>query len=371
MSEKIEGVYLDLAKHLDEMPVGYPPTESGVEFKILKHLFTPSEAKLALNLGFKPSPLKKIYRKVKRERISIQELEAKLGKMYEKGLINYGREIREGKEIKYYANAPLVIGMFEYQLNNLSEEFLKDIDQYFKEAFWDEYNKPGVPQLRTIPIEESITHEQNIATYDLVRDLINTIGTPIGVAECICKKGKDLMGEPCKKTDLREVCFSFRSAAESYHEKGLARLITKEEALNILEKAEKDGLVLQPANSIRPMCICCCCGCCCEVLLNQKRYEKPARFFASNFYAKVNEELCVGCGLCVDRCNMDAISVIDEKSVIDLDKCIGCGVCVPTCPNDVINLQKKKDECIPPENTIATYMKIMNKKAKLAKNERN
>ncbi|TXT58964.1 MAG: hypothetical protein BAJALOKI1v1_1510009 [Promethearchaeota archaeon] len=371
MSERIEDEYRDLASHLDKMPVGYPSTESGIELKILKHLFSPEEAKIAMNLGFTPLELKKIHRKMKAEGISLQELESKLDKMYQKGLINYGKDMKGEKEIKYYANAPLVIGMFEYQLNRLSKEFLKDMEQYFQEAFMEEYNKPGIPQLRTIPIEESIPHEQNIATYDMMRDLINTVGTPIGVAECICKKGKDILGDPCKKTDMREVCFTFRTAAESYHEKGLARLISKEEALKILTKAEKDGLVLQPANSIRPMCICCCCGCCCEVLLNQKKGAQPAKFFATNFYAEIDDELCVGCGLCEDRCNMDAISIIEEKSVIDLDKCIGCGVCIPSCVNDAISLQKKEEELVPPKNTIATYMKIMENKAKLARALKN
>lgn len=361
-------VYRELQKHLDSMPIGFPATESGVELKVLKHLFTPEEAKLALSLNFMPDPLKKIYRRVKKSGITIEELENKLDEMYHKGLINHGKR---GEE-KFYAAAALVIGMFEYQLNRLTKEFVLDFEQYLEEAFFQqEFNRTKIPQLRTIPIEQSITPEQSIATYDDLKSMIENIGEPIGVQECVCRQVTDLLGEPCKKTDMREICFSFRTAALTFHEKGLNRLISKEKALEILEKAEEAGLVLQPGNSQRPFCMCLCCGCCCEVLTNQKRLEIPAPFFATNFYAEVDSDVCVGCGACEDRCNMDAISIIDDISTVNRDRCIGCGVCIPTCPNDAISLKKKEEETIPPLNTAATYKAIMDKKAELARMEKS
>jgi electron transport complex protein RnfB len=191
------------------------------------------------------------------------------------------------------------------------------------------------------------------------------------VAECICKKAKDLIGEPCKRTNLRDICFSFRTAGKFYIDHGFAKEISKEEALEILEKAEEDGLVLQPGNSLRPMCICCCCDCCCELLVGQNRYPEPAQFFATNFYAKVDEDLCIGCGTCEERCNMHAVHVEDAIAHVDLKRCIGCGVCIPTCTSEAIKLYKKDEEIIPPKNTAATYMTIMDKKAELARLEKN
>jgi len=368
MTEKDLEIYRELQEHLDGMPVGFPATESGIELKVLKHLFTPEEAEIAVKLNYMPDPLKKIFRRVKKSGITIEELEKKLDEMFHKGLINYGKS---GEE-KYYAAAPLVIGMFEYQLNRLTKEFILDFERYCEETFWQqEFNRTKIPQLRTIPIEQSITLEQNISTYDDLRSMIENIGEPIGVQECICRQVTDLLGHPCKKTDIRELCFSFRTAALIYNEKGLNRLISKEEALEILRRVEEVGLVIQPGNSQRPMCICCCCGCCCEVLNNQKRFEAPAQFFATNYYAEVDADLCVGCGVCEDRCNMDAIEVIDDKSEINLERCIGCGVCVPTCPQDAISLKKKEEETIPPINTVATYKAIMDKKAELARMEKS
>lgn len=371
MVEAETDTYRKLQKHLDEMPVGFPSTKSGVELRILKHLFTPEEAQIAIKLSFLPEPLKKIYKKFMKTNMSINDLENQLDEMYKKGSINHGVKRERDQEVKYYSNAFLVIGMFEYQLNQLTKDFVKDIKQYFEEAFFEkEFNKTKIPQLRTIPIEQSLDYKQSISTYDDLRTIIGNSKGQIGLAECICKKAKDLLGDPCKKTDLREVCFSFGRAAEFYIEKGLGRAINKEEAREILEKVEEAGLVLQPGNSQRPMCICCCCGCCCEVLINQKRFAEPAQFFATNYYAQVDEDSCAGCGICEDRCNMDAVKVEDNVAKVNKMRCIGCGVCIPTCTSEAIKLVKKEKEIVPPIDTASTYRAIMDKKAELARVEK-
>ncbi|MFX1288874.1 MAG: DUF362 domain-containing protein, partial [Promethearchaeota archaeon] len=339
--------------------------------KILKHLFTPEQVKIALKLDFMADPLKKIYRRLKDTGFSLEELEEKLDEMYFNGLINRGIAKEGDTDTKYYASAPMVIGFFEYQLNRLTPEFYKDAHQYLQDTFFkEEYYKSGVPQLRVIPLDQSVEYEQTIEKYDNLRALLETIGEPIAVMECICRKGTDLIGEPCSKTKLRESCFTFRTFAKSFIEKGLAREITREEALKILEKAEEDGLVLQPGNSQRPMSICTCCGCCCGVLTSHKQLKELAHLFATNYFAEVDTELCIGCGNCEERCNVDAVHVEDDIAVVDKMRCIGCGVCVPTCTSEAISLIKKEEEILPPKNTLETYTKIMDKKAELARAEK-
>ena len=364
-----EEIYKKLALNLDKLPIGYPKTESGVEIRILKYLFTPEQAEIALVLNFFPEKAKKLHRKLKQ--YSLEELEQKLEEMYFKGLINRGAKEENGEDVNYYALAPLAIGMYEYQLGKLTPEFFNDVEEYFEEAFIDEFNKTRIPQIRTIPIEQTVDHEQSVATYDDLMGVVETVGGPISVMECICRQGKDMIGEPCKKTELRESCFAFRGAAKMYIEKGLAREISKEEAIKILKKAQDDGLVLQPGNSLRPMNICTCCGCCCGVLSNQNKLDEPAQFFATNFYAKVDPDECIGCGICEDRCNMDAVHVEDAIAVVNLARCIGCGACVPTCTSEAIKLYRKEEEIVPPRNTAATYMAIMDKKAELARAEKS
>ncbi|MBY8987060.1 MAG: 4Fe-4S binding protein [Candidatus Lokiarchaeota archaeon] len=363
--------YQELRKHLDKMPVGYPATESGIEIKILKHIFTPEQAKIALKLNFMADPLSKIYRRSKKSDFSLEELEEKLDEMYFKGLINRGIAKEGAIDTKYYASAPIVVGFFEYQLNRLTPEFFKDAHQYLHDTFFsEEYHKSGVPQLRVIPLDQTVNFEQSVAQYDDIKTLIENIGEPIAIMECICRQGADLIGETCTKTKLRESCFSFRTAAKSFIERGQAREISKEEAFKILEKAEEDGLVLQPGNSQRPMNICACCGCCCGVLTSHTQLPEFAHLFATNYRAEVDTELCIGCGTCEDRCNVDAVHVEDDFAVVDITRCIGCGVCVPTCTSEAMSLIKKEEEILPPRNTMATYTKIMDKKAELARAEK-
>lgn len=371
MSQTDKDVYRKLQEHLDTLPIGFPATESGVEIRILKYLFTLEQAEIALHLKFQPVLTKKIYRRFKKTGISAEELNEKLDEMYIKGLINRGKRTIGDEEEIYYGNAPWVIGFYEYQLGSLTKEFYKDAEQYMEESFMYEFNSSGIPQLRVIPVEETLDVEQNVASYDELRNLIDSIGEPIAVMECICRQGKTLIDEPCAKTELVESCFAFRGAAESFIEKGLAKEISKERALELLKKAEDDGLVLQPGNSLRPMNICTCCGCCCGILTNQKKFPAPAQFFATNFYAEVDSDLCIGCGICEERCNMDAVDVEDALAHVDLTHCIGCGVCVPTCTSEAIKLCKKDEEILPPRNTLATYMAIMDKKAEKARAGKN
>ena len=130
-----------------------------------------------------------------------------------------------------------------------------------------------------------------------------------------------------------------------------------------MDRGEREGLVLQPGNSLQPFCICLCCGCCCGVLTSAKKYDKPAELIAHNFYAQVISEACNGCSLCVKRCQMDAIRIEDKKAEIDLDRCIGCGLCVTTCKQEAIRLIEKTKKTVPPKNAVKLYLGILSEKA--------
>ncbi|MFX1389274.1 MAG: ATP-binding protein [Promethearchaeota archaeon] len=361
MSEKND-VYFELVNYFNKMPVGLPRTVSGVEIQILKQLFTEEEAQIAMKLNFTPQNTAKIHRKVRNKNFTLEELDQKLERMYEKGTIIRAMYNSE----KLYLLAPFVPGIYEFQLGRLSRELVINVFQYFNEVYFEkEYNVPGIPQLRTIPVEEAISADLNIPTYDKIREIIES-SSDIGIMDCICRVAHDMIDDPCKKTDLRKTCMTFGSAAKMFHEKGEAEFISKEKAYELIKDFEQVGLVPQPSNSQRPFVICNCCGCCCEVLTNQKRFDNPARLFATNFHVIIDSEICTGCGVCEERCNMDAISLSNGKSEVNLDRCIGCGVCVPTCPESAITLKRNLTETIPPSNTKTTYIEIMNAKAKLA-----
>lgn len=178
--------------------------------------------------------------------------------------------------------------------------------------------------------------------------------------KCICRHGKDLMGDPCKQTNVRENCLTFGVAAAHVARSGGATAITREEMLELVEQADKEGLVLQPENTQNPLFVCCCCGCCCGVLTSAKRLPGPADYFSANFYAEANAEVCQACGMCQTRCQMDAISQDDYgRAQVDRSHCIGCGLCLSTCPSGALRLEKKEAEKIPVDDTRALYKKLL------------
>ncbi|MDO9263716.1 MAG: 4Fe-4S ferredoxin, partial [Desulfosalsimonadaceae bacterium] len=255
--------YKALQRHLDAMPVGFPATRSGVEIRILKHLFDPDEAMLAMALTHRPESVQMIAERVPDKNISGERLHAMLNHMATKGSILR----KTTDDIDRYALTPFVVGMFEFQLAKMTPELYADAARYFREAFGLAYLSTAVPQMRVIPIEKSLSPEKNtIATYDRIRHIIENTNGKIGVADCICRKGKDLIGEPCKKTDRRNLCFGFRDYFETYQREGWFREVGKDEALEILMQSEAEGLVLQTTNEQEPQAVCACCGCCCGVL---------------------------------------------------------------------------------------------------------
>ena len=125
-------VYRRLQERLDELPVGYPATESGVELRILKRLFTPEEAEVALGLSAVPETVETIRHRLPGR--TTEELERMLDRMVEKGAIFGGRMLARGGA-KRYSRAPLVIGMYEAQVDRLTKELQQDFEQYAREGF--------------------------------------------------------------------------------------------------------------------------------------------------------------------------------------------------------------------------------------------
>lgn len=356
-----DAVYRELQRHLDSMPVGFPETASGVEIRILKQLFSIEEAKIAVQLPFSPKAaesLDSIAERLAVSGISKEQLEQILDGMVSKGLLHFRRE----GDMKFYSSIQWMIGIYEFQVNKLSPELFFDIVQFSLEAYGGETFSTKIPQLRTIPIEQSFTPEHLVANYDHVKKLVDAAEGPFVVANCVCRQAQGLLGNPCRATSRRETCLGFGEFAQLFIDEGWGRQVSKEELVEIIEQNEEDGLILQPSNSQALEYICSCCGCCCALLLGTKMSRHPVRYHASNYYVEINPELCTGCGSCVEKCQMDAITLVEDKSQVNLDRCIGCGVCAVNCPSAAITLLQKEEEQIPPKTLEELYDAILEKK---------
>ena len=232
-------IYERLAEHLDNLPGGFPRTEGGVEMLILRRLFTPEDAKLAVHLTLIPEESRVVSR---RARIPVKEASRRLEEMVKAGLIIgvYPKD----KSPRYMAEQFLV-GFWESQVNRLSRELVQDFEEYLP-FYADQNIGPGVPQLRTIPVGKSINTQLEVMLYERAEELLRTHKT-FAVANCICRQEMRILDKGCKKPE--ESCLSLGTAAKIVARAGRGRLIDMEEALALLRRAEEVGLVLQPSNA--------------------------------------------------------------------------------------------------------------------------
>ena len=344
-------VYERLREHLDGLPVGYPKTESGVEIRILRKLFSEEEAEMACRMAMRPETPEQVAKRLGRDP---EETAGLLSRMSKKGLLT---RLKVGGTT-CYMSAMFMIGIFEYQVNNLDPEFVELIRRYAEESHYREMVAPGTPQLRVIPVQQSLDAAIEIAPYDEMRKILASQDT-IALADCICRKMSGIEGRPCRAP--LDSCLIFGPIGEFYIENGIGRRITLEEAFKVLERNEAAGLVPSPANAQRVGGMCSCCACCCEMLRAVRLDARPSSRVKSNYFARVDAELCIGCGICVDRCQMTAVALTDDVAGIDLDRCLGCGLCVTTCPTEALSLRGKSAEehYVPPEKPAETYTCIV------------
>ena len=195
-------------------------------------------------------------------------------------------------------------------------------------------------EIKIVVDEELEAPEEKIISTQKVEEIINKFDE-IAVGHCYCRHFRDLVGEPCKQTDMRENCFTFGKSARYTTEQGFARMISKEEALEILKKSEKDGLVHKAYHPNMDFkrdedSICNCCSDCCG-------QSKNITSNLSNFVAKVDHEICTGCGTCVEKCYSGAKELNDDgKAETNEDRCIGCGICAAFCPEGAISLVERQ-----------------------------
>ena len=350
-------IYEELAEHLNNLPAGFPRTESGVEIRILRRLFTPEDAEFAMHLTLIPEEPRVIARRAK---VPVKEAARRLEEIEKKGLII---SIRQKNKPPLYMASQFAVGFWEGQVNKLYPELVQDVEEYLgtfmEQGFWR-----GTPQMRTIPVNRSIAVQNVVMPYEKAEELVRSQKS-FAVSNCICRQGMRIVGKCCSKPE--ESCLQLGMAAESVVRNGHGRSISMEEALSILQRAEEVGLVLQPNNAKAPLFICTCCGCCCGVLRTLKRYPKPASMVASPFWASLNTDTCKGCGLCIKRCQMEALHLENKKSILDVNRCIGCGLCVSTCPTHSLSLVRKPKEKQPyvPKNIISTSIKVGQARGKL------
>ena len=342
--------YRNLSKKLDEIPNGFPPTESGVELRLLAKLFTPEEADLASSMSLIHQTIKMITENSNLEESNVKSL---LISMVKKGLIDLKKQ--EGVGLTF-ALIPFVVGFYERQNARIDKEFAELFELYYKEAFHKPMTiEPSVH--RIIPIEKTIPVNIDVMPYEKASTYLDTAKS-WGVLNCICRIQKRLIGQGCDHKV--ENCLVFSNRPGAFDRIDDIRSVTREEALEILAEADREGLVHSTSNTRDEVTyVCNCCICSCGVLRGIVEYGSETSIARSDFFASVDELLCSGCEVCIDRCQFSALSMNDGVTVVDTSNCYGCGLCVTTCPEEAITLKLKSgDEIVPPPLTEEEWRKL-------------
>ncbi|MGB6063360.1 MAG: 4Fe-4S binding protein [Desulfomonilaceae bacterium] len=341
--------YMKLRSFLDRFPLGFPKTDSGVELKILRRLFTEEEAELVVSLMPFPEEASQI---AQRTGLDEKELTEKLESMSRRGLLF---RIRRGGKTSYNV-PPFMIGLYEYSVKKIDKELAMLFKEYYDTAYMREMGASNVPGFKVIPIGENIHGGTVLYPYMRLKEDVKA-ARKIAVADCICRKEARLTGEGCNHPI--ETCLSFGIAAEYYIENGIGREITAEEAIEILHDADRAGLVHAGANVKHLSNICNCCPCCCASLKGITKWGlDKQKFMNALFEAVVDKEECIGCEDCVGRCPVGAITVQDTAEV-DRSKCLGCGLCSTSCPSQAITMHQREDKVEPFEKVLDLGMAIL------------
>ena len=339
----INGYYERLADTLNKLPNSFPRTKTNIEILLLKKIFLPEEANLAGQLTGNMETVDVI---ASRTGLTAEETSNRMKAMLQRGFV-WG-DPKQG----VYRVAPFIVGIYEAQLPRMDHELAHLVEEYFHQGGAD-IMKPLPSIHRVIPSQSAVKSEW-ILPYDKLRDLMMSCNT-FRVNNCICRVQQDMEGTRRCNFPLDVELIFYRG--EEPKEPPVKPFVTKEEALTILDKTEKIGLVHTVRNVAQGIFYTCnCCGCCCGILRGINDFGIKNSVAAANYFSVIDPEKCVGCGTCVERCQMKAIILDKDIAVVNREKCIGCGLCVTGCESLVAKLElKPENERIEPPKDYADW----------------
>jgi ferredoxin len=350
--------------------VPFPVSETAVA--VIRNVVGENEAELDLIGAFEEKPSQTLDQLVKARGVPGKDLETLASSLARKGLI-FNQPNSAG--VMVYRILPLMlVGLMEYkfmgelsgsreekELALLFEKLLSELrdriqgnydslQPLFRQAPATDRTVPvriagdGSPT-RVLKVDRKLgEYEETVLPSQSVEEIIAKFDD-IAVGYCFCRQRRSLLGEPCSTNAPTLNCFTFGKSARHTAAQGFARMVSREEALRIMQEAEEAGLVHKAFHphsreDSPETSICNCCKDCCDTLELWRSGTLP--LINSTYHlAVIDPEACSGCGICVERCPTDAISQNGDGTAIrDEDACFGCGVCARFCPEGAIALKE-------------------------------
>ncbi|MGD0854517.1 MAG: 4Fe-4S dicluster-binding protein [Dehalococcoidia bacterium] len=313
-------------------------------YDVLNELFTSEEAEIAVKLPLEGITANQIAQLTGTKETGklVQTLEA----MADKGLLLADKL---GSNTTYKL-LPLIPGMFEFQFLKggtgekerkiilLIHEYLKALTQASAAA--KTTGTSTSEKKRVVHLDELVSQIAVIHSYAEVMDLIDKTGD-IAVGNCMCRHRGEIVGRPCNKP--KELCMMFGPEAKAATARGIVRMVSKDEARKLFDRAEEAALVHQSmyhqGGFIEFLCNCCVCHC--ATLKGIYRSPVPSLAAIVKHVIEIDRGSCLDCGECVPRCQMEALKMDGDELKLDANRCIGCGLCMYACPADTLKLIKR------------------------------
>lgn len=335
-------VYERLAARLNQIPLGFPPVEDRTHLKLLQWIFTPEEAEIASQMKLRGETVRELAGRL---RLPLKNLQAQLEVMAKKGQIRAW----DSSTGRRYSLIVFVGGVWENQLKRMDRAFARLAEDYFSKSTGRGLFDTPPALFKVIPVNRAIRHELEVHPYEVAESIVRN-SKSWGLRDCMCKKQRQAVGEPCRFPS--SVCILINPNREhAYDSDSFTKAITKEQALEVLRRAEEAGLIHCSMNvQTGYSYICNCCTCCCLMLRSLVKWKQPQAFVKSNYVTHVDAESCTGCGRCIERCQFSALSIPEDTCEIDSNLCVGCGVCSLACQEGSLGLvaRNPSDTTTPP-----------------------
>ncbi len=360
--------YKNLEERINWFTQGAPPSDT--LYKILQVLYTEKEAQLVSKLPVRPFTLKRAARVWNTTEAKAEKfLDHLCGKALLVDSTYHGQ--------RQFVMPPPMAGFIEFALmrtrGDIDQKYLSQLyyqymnveEDFVKDLFFATETRLGRVYVQEPVLANDKTN--HILDYERATHIVEE-AKYIGLGTCYCRHKMYHAGHPCEINAPWDVCLTFDNVARSLAEhKGYARLISKEEAKDVLQLSYESNLV-QIGENVRehPAFICNCCGCCCEALQAARKFSPMQPVATTNYIPEVSGEKCIGCGKCAKVCPILAISMEENEAadgkkktkrpVIDKEICLGCGVCARNCPSGAIELQRRPIQVITPVNSTHRFV---------------
>ncbi len=256
-----------------------------------------------------------------------------------------------------------MVGILEFQFmpgrTTDRDKKIAQLIHAYKEAFQKAFDQKkdntvtSFPTTRVITVDALVPADNQVHTYDQVQSFIDQANL-IAVTTCYCRhaavlRGEDIHGMP------NDVCMQFGDWAQFAIERMGARKLSKQEAREVMNRAEEAGLIHMSQNMTEGINFLCNCDRWhCVTVQYALSKPKPGLFFNSGFEPHIDPDLCSACGACIDRCPPEALKLGDDGfPQVNRDRCFGCAACATGCPSQAISMLNKPGTAPPPKDARA------------------